>query len=231
MKSVRLHGRAREGQRPVESRGGTRENEAKVRRRGWAKGREGWPSGCTCRWRQKRDFLFGAAQPRGSLLLFQSSHFSELLRRLLRLRFPFFSPFTRRAQATRKTARTPLICPLLGHYLYANEKPVKRRDIGLPPPQDGYRDEVETLIRPVALTGDVTHRATVITRTAGVYANSQFYGVTGRKESKNGSGFVITFPIERSMGDRLDVGCLCKFAFFWTQLNEMEWKLVTHAKY
>lgn len=134
--------------------------------------------------------------------------------RLLRLRFPLVSPFTRRGQATRKTARTPLICPLLGHYLYANEKPVKRRDIGLPPPQDGYRDEVETLIRPVALTGDVTHRATVITRTAGVYANSQFYGVSGRKGSKNGSGFVITFSIERSMGDRLDAGCLCKFVFF-----------------
>ena len=61
--------------------------------------------GCTCRWRQKRDFLFRAEQPRGLLLLFQSGEGPKGLPEPLPRRVPpFFSSF--KAQPSQSTGYT-----------------------------------------------------------------------------------------------------------------------------
>lgn len=125
MKSVRLHGRERErGTRG--RRGGTREKERERRRQGEKDGLLGAPAGDV---RKGTSCLELHAAP-GVTTTVSSAVSSFFFFFFFLSSFPF--SLQRRDAARERIARTSLISPFLGHYLYANEKAVKRRDIGLP---------------------------------------------------------------------------------------------------
>ena len=127
MKSVRLHGGARERRRGKKVR--TRGCDTGERRMAYLDA----PAGDV----RKGTSCSELNSPGGYYYCFSQERGPRVSPSLSRVAFLLsFLPSKhnlRRALATRastESARTPLISPLLlGHYLYANEKPAKRRDI------------------------------------------------------------------------------------------------------